>query len=36
MTQQNAALVEETAAAAASLKANAERLQQGMAVFRLP
>jgi methyl-accepting chemotaxis protein len=36
MTQQNAALVEETAAAAASLKANAERLQQEMAVFRLP
>ena len=36
MTQQNAALVEETAAAAASLKDNAERLQREMAFFRLP
>jgi len=36
MTQQNAALVEQTAAAAASLQANAERLQREMAVFRLP
>ena len=35
MTQQNAALVEETAAAAASLQDNAQRLNQAMAFFRL-
>jgi methyl-accepting chemotaxis protein len=34
MTQQNAALVEQSAAAAASLKAQAEKLTQSMAVFR--
>jgi methyl-accepting chemotaxis protein len=34
-TQQNAALVEESAAAAASLKGQAERLVQAVAVFRL-
>ncbi len=34
-TQQNAALVEESAAAAASLKTQAERLVQAVAVFRL-
>jgi methyl-accepting chemotaxis protein len=33
MTQQNAALVEESAAAAASLKDQAQRLNQAMAVF---
>jgi len=36
MTQQNAALVEQTAAAAASLEDNAGRLNQEMAFFRLP
>ncbi|HWH74388.1 MAG TPA: methyl-accepting chemotaxis protein [Methylibium sp.] len=35
MTQQNAALVEESAAAAESLKAQAHRLQQAVSVFRL-
>ncbi len=35
-TQQNAALVEQTAAAAATLKDNASRLNQEMAYFRLP
>jgi len=35
MTQQNAALVEETTAAASSLKDNAERLDKEMAFFRL-
>ncbi|MFX5813021.1 methyl-accepting chemotaxis protein, partial [Acinetobacter baumannii] len=35
MTQQNAALVEQTAAAAALLKANAEKLTQEMAFFSL-
>ena len=35
MTQQNAALVEQTAAAANSLKDNAKRLGQEMAFFRL-
>ena len=34
MTQQNAALVEETAAAAASLKDSADRMNQAMAFFR--
>lgn len=34
-TQQNAALVEESAAAAASLKEQAQRLVQAVAVFRL-
>ena len=34
MTQQNAALVEETAAAAASLRDSAERMNQAMAFFR--
>jgi methyl-accepting chemotaxis protein len=34
MTQQNAALVEQTAAAAASLKDSAERMNQAMAFFR--
>jgi methyl-accepting chemotaxis protein len=34
-TQQNAALVEESAAAAASLKAQAEQLVQAVAVFKL-
>ncbi|RVT52817.1 methyl-accepting chemotaxis protein [Rubrivivax albus] len=34
MTQQNAALVEETAAAAASLKDSAERMNQAMAFFK--
>ncbi|MGE0097643.1 MAG: methyl-accepting chemotaxis protein [Hydrogenophaga sp.] len=34
-TQQNAALVEESAAAAASLRSQAERLVQAVAVFRL-
>ncbi len=35
MTQQNAALVEESAAAAASLHAQAERMAQAVEVFRL-
>ncbi|MFW2354721.1 MAG: methyl-accepting chemotaxis protein, partial [Hydrogenophaga sp.] len=35
MTQQNAALVEESAAAAESLKDQASRLQATVAVFRL-
>ena len=35
-TQQNAALVEQTAAAAATLKDNASRLNQEMAYFKLP
>lgn len=35
MTQQNAALVEETAAASASLRENAQRLSKEMAFFRL-
>jgi methyl-accepting chemotaxis protein len=35
MTQQNAALVEQTAAAAASLSTNAQRLSEEMAFFRL-
>ena len=35
MTQQNAALVEQTAAAAASLKENARRLNEEMAFFRV-
>lgn len=35
VTQQNAALVEESAAAAASLKDQAEKLAQAVAVFRL-
>jgi methyl-accepting chemotaxis protein len=34
-TQQNAALVEEMAAAASSLKAQAEELVQAVAVFQL-
>jgi methyl-accepting chemotaxis protein len=34
MTQQNAALVEESAAAAESLKDQAVRLNQAIAVFR--
>ncbi|MDO9438998.1 methyl-accepting chemotaxis protein, partial [Hydrogenophaga sp.] len=36
MTQQNAALVEESAAAAESLKDQAVRLDASVAVFRLP
>jgi methyl-accepting chemotaxis protein len=36
MTQQNAALVEQTAAAAATLNANAARLKQAMDYFKLP
>ena len=36
MTQQNAALVEETAAAAASLNHQAEELAQEVARFKLP
>jgi len=36
MTQQNAALVEESAAAAESLKDQAARLAHVVAVFRLP
>jgi methyl-accepting chemotaxis protein len=36
MTQQNAALVEQTAAAAASLKDNANRLTAAMEYFKLP
>ena len=35
MTQQNAALVEQSAAAAASLKGQAQRLAQAVSVFRL-
>jgi methyl-accepting chemotaxis protein len=35
MTQQNAALVEQSAAAAESLKEQAGRLAQAVAVFRL-
>ena len=35
VTQQNAALVEESAAAAASLREQAEKLAQTVAVFRL-
>jgi methyl-accepting chemotaxis protein len=35
-TQQNAALVEQMAAAASSLKSQAEELVQTVAVFRLP
>ncbi|MGQ3004353.1 MAG: methyl-accepting chemotaxis protein, partial [Hydrogenophaga sp.] len=34
-TQQNAALVEESAAAASSLKTRAEQMVQAVAVFRL-
>ena len=34
-TQQNAALVEQSAAAAESLKEQAKRLSQAVAVFRL-
>jgi methyl-accepting chemotaxis protein len=34
-TQQNAALVEESAAAASSLKAQAEQMVQAVAVFKL-
>ena len=36
VTQQNAALVEESAAAAASLKGQAQQLVQAVAVFKLP
>jgi methyl-accepting chemotaxis protein len=36
MTQRNAALVEEAAAAAESLHAQAERLAQAVAQFKLP
>ena len=36
MTQQNAALVEESAAAAESLKGQALQLVQAVAVFKLP
>jgi len=35
MTQQNAALVEQSAAAADSLREQAQRLQQALAGFRL-
>jgi methyl-accepting chemotaxis protein len=35
MTQQNAALVEESAAAAESMKAQAKRLSEVVEVFRL-
>jgi methyl-accepting chemotaxis protein len=35
-TQQNAALVEESAAAAESLKLQAQQLVQAVAVFKLP
>ena len=35
MTQQNAALVEESAAAAESLREQAERLKQAVAVFKV-
>jgi methyl-accepting chemotaxis protein len=36
VTQQNAALVEQAAAAAASLEAQAQRLQHSVSIFRLP
>jgi len=36
VTQQNAALVEQAAAAAASLESQAQRLQQSVSAFRLP
>ncbi|WP_312182859.1 methyl-accepting chemotaxis protein, partial [Pantoea sp. CTOTU46764] len=36
VTQQNASLVEESAAAAASLEEQASRLSQSVAVFRVP
>ena len=36
MTQQNAALVEESAAAAASLKDQADRLVEAVNAFKLP
>ena len=36
VTQQNAALVEQAAAAAASLESQAQRLQQSVSTFRLP
>ena len=36
VTQQNAALVEQAAAAAASLEAQAQRLQSVVSAFRLP
>ncbi|WP_293649372.1 methyl-accepting chemotaxis protein [uncultured Pantoea sp.] len=36
VTQQNASLVEESAAAAASLESQASRLSQSVAVFRIP
>jgi methyl-accepting chemotaxis protein len=36
MTQQNAALVEESAAAASSLRDSAQRLNEAVSVFRLP
>jgi len=36
VTQQNAALVEQSAAAASSLEQQADQLQQSVAVFRLP
>ena len=35
MTQQNAALVEQSAAAAASLKDQAQRLTESMSTFRI-
>jgi methyl-accepting chemotaxis protein len=35
MTQQNAALVEQSAAAAASLKDQAQRLAQAVSIFHL-
>ena len=36
MTQQNAALVEESAAAAESLREQAHNMKQAVAVFRVP
>jgi methyl-accepting chemotaxis protein len=36
MTQQNAALVEESSAAAATLRSQAEALRSAVEVFRLP
>ncbi|MGE8657535.1 MAG: methyl-accepting chemotaxis protein [Achromobacter sp.] len=36
VTQQNAALVEQAAAAASSLESQAQRLQQSVSIFRLP
>ncbi|MNX64105.1 Methyl-accepting chemotaxis protein III [compost metagenome] len=36
VTQQNAALVEEAAAAASSLETQAQRLQGAVSAFRLP